>query len=274
MTKSIVRRAVVLARGAGTRMRTAESGAALSPEQQRAAESGHKALMPIGGRPFLDFVLTSLADAGVTEVAVVVAPEHGEMRAAYPSGRGPGHVSLSWVVQREPLGTANAVLAARDWAGDDPFLVLNGDNLYPKAALSALTTLGESGLAGFSKASLVATSNIPAERIAAFALLEAGADDLLIRIVEKPDLATVMSTGADALVSMNLWRFESSIFAACQDVTPSSRGEYELPSAVMLAVARGAMFRVVRALGPVLDLSRRGDVAEVARRLTPDGASA
>jgi dTDP-glucose pyrophosphorylase len=48
----------------------------------------------------------------------------------------------------------------------------------------------------------------------------------------------------------------------------SRRGEYELPEAVGLAVARGLKFRVVQAAGAVLDLSRPSDVALVSERLS------
>ena len=248
-------------------MRAADDAAPLSPEQQSAAASGHKALMPIAGRPFLDFVLQGLADAGITDVALVVAPDHGEMQAAYPGDRGPGGLRLSWVVQAEPRGTANAVLAVREWAGEEPFLVLNGDNVYPVPALCDLVALSGSGLAGFDREDLVATSNIAADRIAAFALLVADARGHLQDIMEKPNAADAARAGADARVSMNLWRFDARIFDACRDVTPSPRGEYELPAAVMLARSRGVAFAVVPALGPVLDLSRRGDVVFVTRRL-------
>ena len=249
-------------------MRATDDAAPLTREQQQAAASGHKALMPIAGRPFLDFVLLGLADAGITDVALVVAPQHDEMRAAYPHDRGPADLRIAWLVQPEPLGTANAVLAARDWAGQDACLVMNGDNVYPTPALSALCALNGPGLAGFDREDLVATSNIPADRIAAFALLEMDAQGRLQAIVEKPGAAEVARAGAHALVSMNLWRFDARIFDACRDVPASPRGEFELPAAVMLARSRGMALAVVRSLGPVMDLSRRGDVAEVTRRLT------
>lgn len=66
---------------------------------------------------------------------------------------------------------------------------------------------------------------------------------------------------------MNCWRFDARIFDACRDVPKSARGEYELPEAVALAMARGVRFTAVPARGPVLDLSRRVDAADVARRL-------
>lgn len=262
------RRAVVLARGAGTRMRAADDAAPLSREQQQAAASGHKALMPIAGRPFLDFVLAHLVEAGIREVALVVAPDHVAMRDAYPDNRGPEGVSLSLLVQAEPRGTADAVLAARDWVGNEPFLVLNGDNVYPVPAVRDLVALDGPGASGFDRADLIETSNIPADRIAAFALFDVDDRSELVRVVEKPDPADVARAGDHALVSMNLWRFDARIFEACRDVPPSPRGELELPAAVMLARSRGVACRIVPARGPVLDLSRRGDVAFVTRRLT------
>jgi UDP-N-acetylglucosamine diphosphorylase / glucose-1-phosphate thymidylyltransferase / UDP-N-acetylgalactosamine diphosphorylase / glucosamine-1-phosphate N-acetyltransferase / galactosamine-1-phosphate N-acetyltransferase len=66
---------------------------------------------------------------------------------------------------------------------------------------------------------------------------------------------------------MNCWRFDARIFDACRDVAQSARGEFELPEAVGLAASRGLRFRALRVTGPVLDLSRRADAADVERRL-------
>ena len=63
------------------------SAARLTPDQQRAADAGRKAMMPINGRPFLDYVLSALADAGIRHVALVVAPDHDNAGAPLPRGR-------------------------------------------------------------------------------------------------------------------------------------------------------------------------------------------
>src|SRR4051812_1873666 len=99
------KRALVLARGLGTRMRRDDPGVELTPEQQRAADAGMKALMPIGGRPFLDYLLSALADAGLVRVGLIVAPSHAEVAAHY-GATPPARVRLDFVVQPEPLGTA------------------------------------------------------------------------------------------------------------------------------------------------------------------------
>jgi dTDP-glucose pyrophosphorylase len=258
-------RALVLARGLGSRMRADDPGAELTIAQQRAAEAGLKALMPIDGRPFLDYVLGSLVFAGLRSVGLVVGPGADPVRAHYANvAMG---LSLDFIVQPEARGTADAVLAGEAWASGGPFLALNADNLYPTAVLRELAALEGPGLPVFERDDLIASSNIPPDRVQSFALLEVDSCGILTRIVEKPSDADMPSPGAPMLLSMNCWRFDSRIFAACRDVAPSPRGELELPNAVMLAVTRGVPFRAVPARGPVLDLSRRADAAEVARRL-------
>jgi len=255
-------RAVVLARGLGTRMREYDPDAALTDAQRQAAEHGHKAMMPIHGRPFLDYVLSALADAGLTRIALVVAPDHGPLRDYYERESPPSRLRVEFVVQPDARGTADAMLAAETWTAAEPFLTLNADNLYPVKALGDLVALDEPGLPVFEADDLVRSSNIPRARIAAFALLDVGEDGYLRSIVEKPGAPVWPS-----YVSMNVWRFDARIFDACRDVPRSLRGEYELPEAVGLALARGVRFRAVPARGAVLDLSRRADAAVVERRV-------
>jgi dTDP-glucose pyrophosphorylase len=258
-------RAIVLARGLGTRMRAPDSSAHLTPEQQRAAEVGVKAMMPLNGRPFLDYILSSLADAGVRRVALVVAPDHSVLRRYYEFDAGPTRVRLDFVVQEAPLGTANAVLAAETWVAGDPFLAMNADNLYPVPVLAELGLLSEPGLPAFEAGDLVRSSNIPAERISSFAILDVDEQGHLVGIVEKPKSDLPPKGGR--FISMNCWRFDRRIFDACREVPKSARGEFELPEAAGLAVRRGVRFKTFRARGPVLDLSTRADAADVARRL-------
>ena len=260
-------RAVILARGLGTRMRSTDPGSTLTDAQRRAADAGHKAMMPIAGRPFLDFVLSAAADAGLERVAIVVAPDHAELRHYYEVTSPPRRVRVDFVVQADARGTADAVLAAERWNQDDPFLVMNGDNLYPVPTLSVLREMQEPGLPGFDAEDLVRSGNVAADRVRAFALVEQDADGYLTRIAEKPSVEDMNRLGPAARVSMNCWRFDPRIFDACRHVTPSPRGELELPAAVTLAMTRGMRFRVWPAPGPVLDLSRRADAADVSRRL-------
>jgi dTDP-glucose pyrophosphorylase len=262
-------KALLLARGLGRRMQAAGGQQDLTPAQQAAAAAGAKGMMPLGagGRPFLDYVISALADAGITDVCLVVAPEHQAI-AAYFNGRGrPSRVRISFAVQPIADGTAHAVLAGQAFAGSDPFLVLNADNLYPAGVLQALVSLDGPGLPAFDREALVQDSGFPAERVAGFALLDVDGGGHLRGIIEKPAEAQLAAAGPHALVSMNVWRFDHRIFDACAGVARSARGEYELPEAVAAAVASGAIFRVIRAGGAVLDLSRQSDIPFVSARL-------
>ena len=224
--------------------------------------------MPIGRRPFLDFLLSALADAGVTDVCLVVAPDHAPLRERYGPGGVARRTTVSFAVQERPLGTADAVLAVEAFAAGEELLVLNGDDLYPAEALLALRELPGPGTVLFSPSALSSFGRPGDARATAFAAGIVGPEGFLSDLVEKPGAGLLASLGDGLLVSMNCWRLPPAIFEACRRVTPSPRGELELPDAVRIGIRElGLRFRVVRSDRPVLDLSTRSDVAAVAAAL-------
>ena len=262
-----VRRAVVLAAGRGTRMQAAAAGVVLDAAQTAAADAGIKALIPVG-RPLLEHLLAALADAGITEVCLVVGPSTSAAIRSHLATLRPTRLVIAFAEQTRPRGTADALLAAADWIGDAPFLVLNADNLYPVAAIRAVATLGGDAVVGWPPDVLVTEGNIPPARIRHFALLDVDRDGMLTGVVEKPDDAEWRRLGDRALVGMNLWAFTPAILDACRRTPPSVRGELELPAAVRLLMAPpGHRVRVVPGTGGVLDLSSRYDIGAVAARL-------
>jgi len=262
--------AVILARGLGTRMRReAEgSGAALSDDQRRAAERGAKGMMPLGARPFLDYVLSALADAGIRDVTLVVAPEHESIREHFERTHVPARVRLRYAVQAEPRGTADAVLSVRGVVDDAPFLVLNSDNYYPVAAFRDLAALGGAGLVAFEAETLVREGGLEPERVFKYALLDIDDAGFLRAVREKPSADDPLAQRNERWVSMNLWSFTPVIFEACARVRPSARGELEIQDAVTIAMHDlGERFGVVRMRAGVLDMSSRADIAFVASQL-------
>jgi dTDP-glucose pyrophosphorylase len=262
-------KAVILARGLGTRMRKADETAALDRDQMAVADAGIKAMIPIG-RPFMDYALSALADAGYSQACLVIGPEHSVVRDYYrenPTKR----IRISFAIQEKPLGTADAVLAARQFAGEELFLVVNSDNYYPVEALSGLRELGQAGIALFDRSRLVAESNIPEDRIQKFAVAKVAkvdSRDFLERIYEKPSEETIRALGSPIYVSMNSWMFSPVIFRACLSIRTSARGELELTDAVQYAVDElKEQFRALTYKSPVLDLSSRSDIAAVAEKL-------
>jgi glucose-1-phosphate thymidylyltransferase len=261
-------KAVILARGLGTRMRRPDANAGpLDPAQIQIAEAGIKAMIPVG-RPFLDYVLSGLADAGYQEVCLVVGPEHNVIRDYYTRQYIPKRLRVTFAVQEMPLGTADALAAAEGFTAGQTFLVLNSDNYYPVDACRALRLLGQPGLAAFENESLILRGNMSAERIRQFAAVAIAPDGTLERIVEKPDEEALRALGSEIYVSMNCWSFDPAIFGACAAIRPSSRGELELPDAVQYAIDKlGVRFRVLPFHDGVLDLSNRSDIRGVAAGL-------
>lgn len=257
---SKLKKAVILARGLGTRMRAKTDESNLNAEQKRFAEAGIKTLVPIfEGRTLLDFIFENLINAGFSQICLVIGAEHQAIKdfcAEKP-------FDISFAIQEKPLGTANAVLAAKDFAKDELFLVINSDNLYPVSDLKKLNELNQAGLIGFDRKGLIERSNIPPERIEKFAVVKFDENGFLNKIVEKPE-----TVAENSFVSMNAWIFSPKIFEACEKIEISPRGEFELTAAVMFAVENlSEKFKVIESENGVLDLSSRADIASVAECL-------
>lgn len=260
---------VILARGLGTRMRRADGAAAIDGKQSAVADAGIKALIPLGDRPFLDYVLSAAADAGLCKACIVIGPEQEAVRRYYEKEAGLKRMTVDFACQPEPRGTADAVAAAESFAGSDPFAVINSDNYYPVEALQALRQQPGCAVALFERDAMLADSNVPSDRINKFAVAKISPEGHLDRIVEKPDDAMLASLPKPLWLSMNCWRFGPSIFEAARRIGPSPRGEYEIPDAVQYAMHQlGEVFYAVTVRAPVLDLTARGDIGPVASLLS------
>ena len=246
-------KAVVLAAGRGSRMRETHNSTTLTSNQAELARTGMKAMVPVG-RPFIDYVLSGLADSGYGQICLIIGPDHDAMRQhcrQYASSR----LDIHFAVQLRALGTANAVACAGDFVGDDSFLLINGDNFYPATALTGLRHASGAAVAAFSPEALC-QGNISPERLRHFAALGPGPDGKLERVVEKPSDEFFSNRTHPVLMGMNCWRFTPAIFAACRSIPLSPRNEYELTDAVMYSIQTlGVSFHILRINEPVLDLT-------------------
>lgn len=259
-------KAVILARGLGTRMRAADASANLDADAAAVADNGLKAMIPVG-RPFLDFVLSALADAGFTDACLVIGPEHDAVREYYKVKSPPSRIRTRFAIQETPLGTADAVLAAEQFAAGQSFVVLNSDNYYPTSALAELHRRSAPAMVAFSREALMSRGNVSPDRVARFGAVERDGEGMLRTTTGDAERAGA-STGGSVYASMNCWLFTSPIFDACRTVPVSARGEMELTKAVQRVIDElGMAIEVVLSDEPVLDLSSRADIPRVARFL-------
>lgn len=123
-------KAVVLVGGEGTRLRPL-------------TETVPKPLLPLVDRPILDHVLDHLVAHGVREV-IMSSPYLEDTFHPFIEARG-GDPAITWVTEREPLGTGGAIVSVLDHLGDEPFFALNGDILTDLDLTAMLASHRERG---------------------------------------------------------------------------------------------------------------------------------
>lgn len=107
-------KALVLSGGSGTRLRPITHTSA-------------KQLVPVANKPVLFYGLEAIADAGITDVGIIVGDTAEEIREAVGDGSKLG-IDVTYIPQDKPLGLAHAVLIASEFLGDDDFVMYLGDN--------------------------------------------------------------------------------------------------------------------------------------------------
>ena len=203
---------LILSGGKGTRLRPITHTSA-------------KQLVPVANKPVLFYGIQAMAEAGIQEVGIIIAPETGdEIRAAAGDGSRFG-VKLTYIVQDEPAGLAHAVLTAEPYLGDSPFVMYLGDNLLQ----GGIQDLVEAFRRGEPDA-LILLTRVPDPEQYGVAELERGA---VIRLVEKP------SEPKTDLALVGVYMFTAGIHAAARAIKPSGRGELEITDAIQHLVDQG-----------------------------------
>ena len=178
-------KAIVLAAGRGSRL-------------GGLTDSRCKVMLPVAGRPIIEWVLMELFEAGVKEVIIVHGYAGSRILSYLGSGRSLG-MKLSFVKQKSPHGTLGAAMdALRDLPLDEDVLLLNGDNIVSSSAIGRLISSEEPSL-------LVSEHDHPEE----FGVVALNGN-MVEAILEKPSphevVGRVVSTGA--LKFPVLWREE------------------------------------------------------------------
>jgi len=271
--------AVVLAAGLGSRMQKALGEKSLNKEEKESIRKGLKGMiLGLDGRPMFDSTLQSLIDAGIKRIIFVVNTIGGPMIKEH-YGNKIGKVKIDYAVQKEQLGTANAIYSAKDAVGNDKFITMWYDNVYPMDAIKILVKIKTGwGAIGFIRDALEnpELSNLRKEKVRQCAVMQVNEKYELLKIIERPGDTqdNYPDPNGKILLNMGLFAFNKIIFECCTNVEPVERHpgkkEYEIQPAVQYGIDKLKIKMVVEPFyGGFIDLTGIEDVAG-AREFTRD----
>ncbi len=243
-------RGLILSGGAGTRLRPITHTSA-------------KQLVPVANKPILFYGLEDMATAGIVDIGIVVGDTGAEIRAAVGDGSRFG-VRVTYLQQDAPRGLAHCVLIARDFLGDEDFVMYLGDNML------------EAGLAGFvdnfENQRRAASGGPAGERAAvaqillkevdnpsSFGVAQVGADGEVVRLIEKP------AVPPSNLALVGVYLFDAHIHEAVAAIEPSPRGELEITDAIQWLIDQGHRVRHEVLAGWWIDTGKKDPLLECNR---------
>jgi glucose-1-phosphate thymidylyltransferase len=222
---------LILAGGAGTRLRPITHTSA-------------KQLVPIANKPIIFYSIEHMAGAGIKQIGIVVGVDAAaaEIRETVGDGSRFG-VEVTYIPQDAPLGLAHCVLIARDFLGDDDFVMYLGDNMLQQDLREFVEAFQN---ARHSQQELGAPDRTPpvAQILLAhvddptqFGVAAFDANDDIVQLVEKP------AHPPSDLALVGVYLFDRKIHDAVRGIDPSARGELEITDAIQWLLNQGYRVR-------------------------------
>jgi glucose-1-phosphate thymidylyltransferase len=209
--------------------------------------TGNKHMVPIANEPMLFYGLRQLAAAGIRDVAIILGPIHEGIPEAVGDGSSFG-LRVTYITQGEPKGLAHAVLCARDFLGQDPFVMYLGDNLLQDGARPLVDR--------FRVAPSDAVIGVtPVQNPSSYGVVEL-VGDRIVSIIEKPP------NPRSNLALIGVYLFTPKIHDIIRELKPSARGELEITEAIWKLHEQGGNLEVQRVSGWWKDTGRPSDLLE------------
>ena len=231
-------KALVLSGGSGTRLRPITHTSA-------------KQLLPVANKPVLFYGLEAIREAGITDVGIVVGDTARAIQGAVGDGSAFG-LEVTYIQQDAPRGLAHAVLIAREFLGDDDFVMYLGDNFI----VGGISSLVEEFRVGRPDAQIMLTRVSDPRQ---FGVAELDAAGEVIGLEEKPR----EPRGDLALVGVYI--FTPAVHEAAAQLAPSWRGELEITEAIQWLIDNGRKVRSTTITGYWKDTGNVADMLEVNR---------
>jgi glucose-1-phosphate thymidylyltransferase len=202
---------LILSGGKGTRLRPL-------------TYTGAKQLVPVANKPVLFYAIEDLVEAGISEIGIVVGDTADQIRDAVGDGAAFG-ARVTFIRQDAPLGIAHGVKIARDFLGDDRFVLFLGDN-FIRSGIAPLVERFRAGEAN----TLILLKEVPNPQDFGVAELDSGR---VVRVVEKP------RQPKSNLAVIGIYLFDANVFEAVGRIRPSARGELEITDTIQWLIDAG-----------------------------------
>lgn len=208
-------KAVILAAGKGKRLMPITS-------------SCPKPMIPIAGKPLLEYSILGLKDAGIDEILLIVGYKAAEIKEYFGNGQDKYDIRIEYIIQEERLGTGHAVSYAKNFVKDDSFLVMYGDLLTePEIFKKIIDIFDKNKTDGL--ITLINVNN-PED----YGIISLNSANLVEKITEKPALELNLGNLANA----GIYIFNSLIFDAIKITEKSIRGEYEFTDSMEIMITQ------------------------------------
>ena len=236
-------KALVLSGGKGTRLRPLTFTCA-------------KQLIPVANKPILSYVLDQVAETGIKQAGVIIAPETGQFVKEYVNDGSKWNLSGKYIFQ-EPLGLAHAVKTAQTFLGEDSFVMCLGDNLigqglnlfiqkFQKEQLDALIILKE------------------VENPSSFGIAQVDKNGKIVKLAEKP------KEPMGNLAVIGTYFFSNKIHKAITRLKPSWRGELEITDAIQEMINMGFKVKAELLKTWWLDTGKKDDILSANAKILDD----
>jgi len=228
---------LVVSGGKGTRLRPL-------------THTGAKQLVPLANKPVLFYVLEDLVAAGITDIGIVVGDTGDQIRQAVGDGSDFG-CEVSYVQQDIPGGLAHAVKAARQYLGEDPFVMYLGDNFIQGGIGRYVDEFRESDSAAH-----VLLNHVPNPQAFGVAEVEGGR---IVSLEDKPQQPR------SDLALVGIYFFTPKIHDATNHISPSWRGELEITDAIRYLIEAGEHVQPHIVTGWWIDTGKMQDMLDANR---------
>lgn len=235
---------VILAGGTGSRLRPI-------------THTGPKQLVPIANKPVLEYAIDDLRDAGITDIGIILGNKGRDAIQQYFGDGDDFGVDITYIVQGEPLGLAHAVGCARDFVGDESFVVYLGDDLMREG----ITELVEDFDADEYAAGIGLQEVDEPSR---YGIVDVDENDNVVGLAEKPD------DPPTNLALIGIYVFTPDIFTKIESLEPSWRGELEITEAIQALIDDGRRIQSHVVHGWWKDTGKPGDVVHANRLVLDD----